>query len=145
NGVEALGDTAREHDIKSGTKRVVALGVMLAVEEGAVELEQPAGPAGSTLRHLLSHAAGEDSDTREATRPLADRRMYAAAGYAWRAEIVAGAAGMDFPVYLQEGPFEPLGMNATRLEGSAGHGLIASVDDLVKFASEVLNPQIIHP
>ena len=35
-------------------------------------------------------------------------------------------------------------MNSTRLEGSAGHGLNSSVGDLVKFASEVLNPRIIH-
>lgn len=145
NGVEALGDTAREYDIKSVTKPVVALGVMLAVEEGAVELDQPAGPEGSTLRHLLSHASGVDFDSREAKRPVEDRRIYSSAGYEWAAEIVADATGMDFPVYLQDGLFEPLGMNSTRLEGSAGHGLISSVDDLVKFASEVLNPQIIHP
>ena len=129
NGVDTIGDTAREYDIKSVTKPVVALGVMLAVEEGAVELDQPAGPEGSTLRHLLSHASGVDFDSREAKRPVEDRRIYSSAGYEWAAEIVADATGMDFPVYLQEGLFEPLGMNSTRLEGSAGHGLISSVDD----------------
>ena len=35
-GVETLGETAREYDIKSVTKPVVAMGIMLAVEEGAV-------------------------------------------------------------------------------------------------------------
>ena len=66
---------------------------------------------------------------------MGDRRIYSSAGYEWAAEIVADATGMDFPDYLKEGLFEPLGMNSTRLEGSAGHGLISSVDDLVKFAS----------
>ena len=144
-GVETIGDTAREYDIKSVTKPVVAMGIMLAVEEGAVELDQPAGPEGSTLRHLLSHASGVDFDSRQAKRPVGDRRIYSSAGYEWAAEIVSEAAGMPFEEYLDEGLLKPLGMNSTRLEGSAGHGLISSVDDLVKFASEVLDPQIIHP
>ncbi|MGO3830946.1 MAG: serine hydrolase domain-containing protein [Corynebacterium casei] len=144
DGVETLGETAREYDIKSVTKPVVAMGIMLAVEEGAVELDQPAGPEGSTLRHLLAHASGVDFDSREAKRPVEDRRIYSSAGYEWAAEIVADAAGMAFEDYLHEGLLKPLGMNSTRLEGSAGHGLISSVDDLAKFASEVLNPQIIH-
>ncbi|MES7363265.1 serine hydrolase, partial [Cutibacterium acnes] len=55
---ETVGDTAREFPVASVTKLVVAYGVMLAVEEGAVELEQPAGPEGSTLEHLLAHASG---------------------------------------------------------------------------------------
>ena len=80
-GVETIGDTAREYDIKSVTKLVVAMGIMLAVEEGAVELDQPAGPEGSTLRHLLSHASGVDFDSRQAKRPVGDRRIYSSAGY----------------------------------------------------------------
>src|SRR5699024_9599564 len=145
DGVDMIGDTAREYDIKSVTKPVVALGVMLAVEEGAVELDQSAGPEGSTLRHLLSHASGVDFDSREVKRPVEDRRIYSSAGYEWAAEIVSDAPALDFPDYLKEGLFEPLRIIATRLEGSAVHGLISSVDDLVKFASEVLDPQIIHP
>ncbi|MGO3819574.1 MAG: serine hydrolase domain-containing protein, partial [Corynebacterium casei] len=127
DGVETLGEAAREYDIKSVTKPVVAMGIMLAVEEGAVELDQPAGPEGSTLRHLLAHASGVDFDSREAKRPVEDRRIYSSAGYEWAAEIVADAAGMPFAEYLQEGLLKPLGMNSTRLEGSAGHGLISSV------------------
>lgn len=143
-GIETVGGTAREYDIKSVTKPVVAMGIMLAVEEGAVELDQSAGPEGSTLRHLLSHASGVDFDSRDAKRPVEDRRIYSSAGYEWAADIVADATGMPFGEYLQEGLLKPLGMNSTRLEGSAGHGLISSVGDLVKFASEVLNPRIIH-
>ena len=41
--IETVGDTAREFPVASVTKLVAAYGVMLAVEEGAVELGQPAG------------------------------------------------------------------------------------------------------
>src|SRR5699024_5118387 len=122
DGVDMIGDTAREYDIKSVTKPVVALGVMLAVEEGAVELDQSAGPEGSTLRHLLSHASGVDFDSREAKRPVEDRRIYSSAGYEWAAEIVADATGMEFPDYLKEGLFEPLRSEERRVgkEGTTG-------------------------
>ena len=143
-GIATVGDTAREYGIKSVTKPVVAMGIMLSVEEGAIELDQPAGPEGATRRHLLSHASGVDFDSRDAKRPVEDRRIYSSAGYEWAADIVADATGMPFGEYLQEGLLKPLGMNSTRLAGSAGHGLISSVGDLVKFASEVLNPRIIH-
>lgn len=145
DGVETVGETSRAFDIKSVTKPVVSMGVMLAVEEGAVELDQPAGPEGSTLRHLLSHASGVDFDSRDAKRPVEDRRIYSSAGYEWAAEIVGDATGIPFEQYLDEGLFRPLGMTSSRLAGSAGHGLISTVDDLAKFAAEVLNPQIIHP
>src|SRR5699024_12001304 len=91
SGIETVGDTAREYDIKSVTKPVVAMGIMLAVEEGAVELDQPAGPEGSTLRHLLSHASGVDFDSRDVKRPVEDRRIYSSTGYEWAADIVVDA------------------------------------------------------
>src|SRR6187455_2315281 len=42
----------------SVTKLVSALAVLIAVEHGLVRLDDPAGPPGSTLRHLLAHASG---------------------------------------------------------------------------------------
>ena len=80
-GIATVGDTAREYGIKSVTKPVVAMGIMLAVEEGAIELDQPAGPEGATRRHLLSHASGVDFDSRDAKRPVENRRIYSSAGY----------------------------------------------------------------
>ena len=43
SGIETVGDTAREYDIKSVTKPVVAMGIMLAVEEGARSEERRVG------------------------------------------------------------------------------------------------------
>lgn len=143
--VETLGDTARVFPVASVTKPVVAYGVMLAVEEGAIELDQPAGPEGSTVRHLLAHASGVGFDSREPQKGVEKRRIYSSAGYEWLADVVAEATGMDFPEYLRLGVFEPLGMNDSQLTGSAGHALETSVNDLVAFASEVLNPTLLHP
>ena len=142
---ETVGDTAREFPVASVTKLVAAYGVMLAVEEGAVELEQSAGPEGSTLEHLLAHASGISFDSREPQKPLGERRIYSSAGYEWAADTVAEATGMDFAEYLREGVLTPLGMKSTRLEGSAGHGLVSTVEDLAAFAAEVQDPQLLHP
>ncbi|WP_049147681.1 serine hydrolase domain-containing protein [Corynebacterium striatum] len=143
--VESLGDTSRQFPVASVTKLVSAYAVLLAVEEGAVELDQAAGPEGSTLRHLLSHASGVAFDSRQLQRPVGQRRIYSSAGYEWAAQVVEEATGMAFPDYLSEGVCKPLGMNATFLNGSAGHGLISTVDDLTVFAQEVLKPRLLHP
>ena len=42
----------------SVTKPATALAVLVAVEEGSLSLDEPAGPPGSTVRHLLAHASG---------------------------------------------------------------------------------------
>ena len=141
--IETVGDTAREFPVASVTKLVAAYGVMLAVEEGAVELGQPAGPEGSTLEHLLAHASGISFDSREPQKPVGERRIYSSAGYEWAADTVADATGMDFAEYLREGVLTPSGMDSTRLEGSAGHGLVSTVKDLAAFAAEVQDPQLL--
>lgn len=106
---------------------------------------QPAGPEGSTLEHLLAHASGISFDSREPQKPVGERRIYSSAGYEWAADTVADATGMDFAEYLREGVLTPSGMDSTRLEGSAGHGLVSTVKDLAAFAAEVQEPQLLHP
>ena len=48
----------------SVTKLLTGLALLVAVEEGTVDLDEPAGPPGSTLRHLLAHASGLPPDER---------------------------------------------------------------------------------
>ena len=52
------GDLDKPFTLASVTKPLVARAVQIAIEEGAVELDTPAGPPGSTIRHLLAHASG---------------------------------------------------------------------------------------
>lgn len=143
--VEQVGDVSQRFPVASVTKLVAAYGVMVAVEEGAVELDQPAGPEGSALRHLLAHASGVGFDSRELQKPVGERRIYSSAGYEWAAEVVEEATGIPFAEYVAEGVCAPLGMQATTLEGSAGHGLVSSVEDLAAFAAEVYSPRLLDP
>jgi CubicO group peptidase (beta-lactamase class C family) len=59
SGVMAeYGDVMRPFRLASVTKPLTARAAQVAVEEGAVELDTPAGPPGATVRHLLAHTAG---------------------------------------------------------------------------------------
>lgn len=141
----SIGDEEHVFALASVTKLLTAYAVLLAVEEGALELDTPLGPEGSTVRHLLAHASGVGFDSRQAQKPVGSRRIYSSAGYEILADAVAEATEMDFEAYLAEGVCAPLGMTATRLEGSAGHGAVSTVRDLVAFAREMLHPTILHP
>jgi CubicO group peptidase (beta-lactamase class C family) len=139
------GDQQREYRLASVTKLLSAYAVFIAVEEGAVEWDQPAGPPGSTVRHLIAHASGMafDSDAVQA-RP-GTRRIYSNTGFAVLADTVAKATGIEFADYLAEGVFEPLGMTASRLAGSAGAGAVSSCADLTRFAAELQAPRLVAP
>ena len=69
--VDAAGPTDWQTRIASVTKPLVALAALVAVEEGTLDLEAPAGPPGATVRHLLAHASGPPVRGRRA--PVAAR------------------------------------------------------------------------
>src|SRR5918992_2770917 len=128
----------------SVTKPVVALAVLVAAEEGVVDLDEPAGPPGSTVRHLLAHASGLPL---EAGPPLAlpgRRRIYSNAGFEALAEHVAARAQMPFAEYLRAAVLAPLGLGA-RLVGSPPSGMGGSLDDLLRVAGELLAPALVAP
>ena len=52
------GDTRERRPWASVTKLLAAMTTLVAVEEGTVSLEDPVGPPGATIRHLLAHASG---------------------------------------------------------------------------------------
>lgn len=131
--------------VASITKLCTAWTVLLAVEEGAVELDEPAGPPGATVRHLLSHASGLDFDTPSVIAEPGRRRIYSNTGYESLAALVAERTGMDFADYLREGVLAPLGMAATELRGSPAKDLFSNVEDLLRFAAELRAPQLLHP
>lgn len=143
DGARTAGDVERVFPLASVTKPLVAYAVLVAVEEGAVELEQPAGPPGATVRHLLAHTSGIAFDTTEELAAPGTRRIYSSAGFEILAAFVAEQTGFAFPDYLREAVFEPLGMTASVLAGPAGHAGRSTAADLVRFAAELLNPQLI--
>jgi CubicO group peptidase (beta-lactamase class C family) len=140
-----VGDPTWQTRIASVAKPLVAYACLIAVEEGTLELEQPAGPPGSTVRHLLAHASGLPfhGDTPIA-RP-GKRRIYSNTGYEILGTTLATAAAMPVENYLDEAVFGPLAMTATELRGSPAHGIWSTVDDLLRFGRELLSPTLVAP
>lgn len=142
----AYGDGAREYRLASVTKPLVARAAQVAVEEGVVDLDSPAGPPGATVRHLLSHASGYSMHSAQTLAEPGTRRVYSNFGFGVLAETIEAQSGIDFGRYLSEAVFEPLGMTASRLDGgaaAAGFGGISTVDDLVVFAADLLAPRTV--
>ena len=142
----AYGDAAREYRLASVTKPLVARAAQVAVEEGVVDLDSPAGPPGATVRHLLSHASGYSMHSAQTLAEPGTRRVYSNFGFGVLAETIEAQSGIDFGRYLSEAVFEPLGMTASRLDGAAaaaGFGGISTVDDLVVFAADLLAPRTV--
>lgn len=148
-GVTSIGDGERVHRIASLTKPITAWAVMVAVEEGVIDLDAPlahvAAPEGATMRHLLAHAAGFGFDGDEPVTGIARRRMYSNTGIERAADELAAAAGIDLPIYLGEAVLEPLGMTRTELRGSPAHGIWSTLDDMVRFVDEMRAPRLLAP
>ncbi|MEZ0091678.1 serine hydrolase domain-containing protein [Streptacidiphilus sp. EB129] len=145
----ARGPQQHPFPLASVTKPLSAYAALVAVEEGALELDEPAGPEGSTVRHLLAHTSGLAFDEHRVTAAPGTRRLYSNAGFDVLAETVEKATGIPFPQYAAEAVFAPLGMDDTRLDpGSrspAGAGGVSTAADLSRFAAELQAPRVLHP
>jgi CubicO group peptidase (beta-lactamase class C family) len=137
------GDLDRAFPLASVTKLLTAYATLIAVEEGALEWDQPAGPEGSTVRHLIAHASGLAYNEHKAVAAPGTRRLYSNAGFEVLANTVAEGSGIAFPDYLDEAVCQPLGMKSTRLAGSPAAGGVSSCADLARFAAELLSPNLI--
>ncbi len=142
--VAAHGPLDREFRWASVTKPVTALAILVAAEEGTIDLDEPAGPPGSTIRHLLSHASGLPFEGREPIAKPAARRIYSNSGFDVLAEHLEARSEMAFADYLRQAVLEPLGMRA-ELRGSAGSHMFGSLDDLLRVARECLAPTVVAP
>jgi CubicO group peptidase (beta-lactamase class C family) len=141
--VASAGPPERVRPWASVTKLVTALAVLVAVEEGSVALDDPAGPPGSTVAHLLAHASGLAPDGDRVLAAPGTRRIYSNRGFDVLGAVVAAATGMDFADYLHAGVLAPLAMTATRFSGSPAAGAVGPLTDLVALAQELLNPTLL--
>ncbi|MEV8347263.1 serine hydrolase domain-containing protein [Streptomyces niveus] len=139
------GPASHRFPLASVTKPLAAYAVLVAYEEGAVELDEPAGPEGSTVRHLLSHTSGLAYDEDRVTAPPGTRRLYSNAGFEVLGEHVAKVTDIPFGEYLRQAVLEPLGMVSTTLDGSPARDGVSTVDDLVRFAAELQAPRLLDP
>jgi CubicO group peptidase (beta-lactamase class C family) len=127
----------------SVTKPLAALAVLVAVDAGDVDLDEPAGPPGATVRHLLAHASGLAPDGDAVLSAPGRRRIYSNRGFEVLAEHVAAATGVPFDAYLQRTVLDPLGMSGTRLAGTAAAGAIGPLSDLAALGRELLAPTLV--
>jgi CubicO group peptidase (beta-lactamase class C family) len=140
--ISTHGETTSSVRLASLSKPVAALATLVAAEEGVVDLDEPAGPPGSTVRHLLAHTSGLPF---EGTEPIArpeHRRIYSNEGFRVLASHLAARAEMPFPQYVREAVCAPLGIGLDS-EGDPAAGMHGSLDDVLAIGRELLVPRLV--
>ena len=136
--VEATrGNVDRRFPWASVTKLASAVALLVAAEEGLVDLDEPAGPPGSTFRHLLAHASGLPFDQGAPVAKPGTRRIYSNQGFDTAAALVAARSGMSFQEYFAA-VWEGTGMT---LAGPASSGATGTLHDLLALARELREPR----
>ena len=138
-----FGDPNHRYAWASVTKPVTALAILVAAERGLIDLDEAAGPPGSTVRHLLAHASGLPFDGDEPLSLPGRRRIYSNPGFDHLGELLATRADAPFATVLAETVLAPLGMGATELLERPSQGLHGPLTDLVAFAGELLRPTLL--
>ena len=140
--VETEGNAAQPFHLASVSKPVAALALLVAAEEGVVDLDEPAGPPRSTVRHLLAHASGLPF---EGTAPIGapgTRRVYSNEGFRVLGAHLEQRAEMPFAEYVRAAVVEPLGLGLDP-SGDPGSGMRASLSDVLALARELLQPTVV--
>jgi CubicO group peptidase (beta-lactamase class C family) len=118
------------------------MAALVALEEGVVELDDPAGPPGSTVRHLFAHASGLPLNDGPPVASPGRRRIYSNSGFEALAAHVEQAAGMPFADYLRAAVGEPLDLVAT-MPGSPAWSMRGRLEDLLAIARELVAPTLV--
>jgi CubicO group peptidase (beta-lactamase class C family) len=138
-------DPARPYRWASVTKLVTAWTALIAADRGLLSLDEPAGPPGSTVRHLLAHASGLPFDGTATLAAPGRLRIYSNPGYDLLAALVGERSGSGFEAALRAWVLGPLGMTATTLVDRPSQGLSGPLSDLCAFAVELLRPTLAAP
>jgi CubicO group peptidase (beta-lactamase class C family) len=144
-GRVAAGPIDRVLPWASVTKILTALLVLLDARDGVLDLDEPAGPPGATVRHLLAHASGLTWRGRTATVEPATLRVYSNSGYDVLGEHVTARTGEAFADRMRRRLLVPLGLTDTHLTGSAAGGATGPLTDLATLAAELLRPDRLPP
>jgi CubicO group peptidase (beta-lactamase class C family) len=139
------GDPERVYRWASVTKLATALTVLITAEAGRLDLDEPAGPPGSTVRHLLAHASGLPFEGDEAIAAPGSRRIYSNPGFDLLGRLVGQRDGNGFEAALRASVLAPLGMRATRLLERPSQGLHGPLRDLASLAAELMRPTLVRP
>lgn len=141
--LDSRGDLQRIFPLASVTKLLSTYALLIALEEEALSLEQPAGPEGATVHHLLAHTGGYDFSSDTVRAAPGTRRIYSNTGFDVLGQTLEAETGIAFPTYLAEALLQPLGMSRTSLEGSPAADAASSLHDLSLFAAELQHPTLL--
>lgn len=139
---EARGEARRSLPLASVSKPILALAVLVAAEEGVVDLDEPAGPPGSTVRHLLAHASGLPFRGSSPIAPPGKRRIYSNEGFRTLAEHLERQAEMPVAAYVREAVCVPLGLSLDPA-GDPGSGMHGALEDVLAIGAELLEPTLV--
>lgn len=143
--VATHGDPAHPYWWASVTKLVTAAVVLIGTERATLDLDEPAGPPGSTVRHLLAHASGLAFDGDAILAGPGRRRIYSNPGFDALGAVVAERTGRPFGDVLRDWLLTPLGMTGTTLVERPSQGLHGPLADLATFTRELLRPTLLDP
>jgi CubicO group peptidase (beta-lactamase class C family) len=136
------GTTHHPFRLASVSKPVTALALLVAAEEGVVDLDEPAGPKGATVRHLLAHTSGLPFEGEAPIAPPGTRRIYSNEGFAVLGRHLEERAQMPFARYVTEAVCGPLGLTLSA-EGHPGAGFQATLQDVLVVGRELLRPTLV--
>jgi CubicO group peptidase (beta-lactamase class C family) len=142
--VATRGDTRRAVPLASLSKPVTALAALVAAEEGAVGLDEPAGPPGATVRHLLAHASGLPFEGSQPISPPERRRIYSNEGFRVLGDMLERHSEIPFAEYVHAAVCKPLGLELDA-SGHPGSGMQAHLDDVLALGRELLAPVLVAP
>jgi CubicO group peptidase (beta-lactamase class C family) len=137
------GDPSHRYRWASVTKLVTALAVLIAAERDLLSLEEPAGPPGSTVRHLLAHTSGLPFEGKTTLAKPGTRRIYSNTAFDAVGALVAERADQSFEAAITAWVLEPLGMTGARLVERPSDGIHGTLADLVAFANELRSPTLV--
>lgn len=140
--IETHGDASRVVRLASVSKPVAALALLVAAAEGVVDLDEAAGPPGSSVRHLLAHTSGLPFEGPEPIAPPARRRIYSNEGFRVLATHLADRAEMPFADYVRAAVCDPLDI-VLDPAGDPASGMHASLKDVLAIAHELLEPMLV--
>jgi CubicO group peptidase (beta-lactamase class C family) len=143
--IATRGDIDHIYRWASPTKLVTGLAVLRAVEDDSIDLDEPAGPPGATIRHLLSHASGLPFEGETVLARPGTRRIYSNPGFDLLGRLLAERDGLgpDVAWALRRRVLDPLQMTSTTLEDRASQGLHGPLRDFAALARELLRPTLV--
>ena len=139
------GDVTRAQPWASVTKLVTSYGILRLLEVGEIDLDEPAGPQGSTVRHLLAHASGLNFEGSAQISAPGQRRVYSNGGFELLGQLIASELGSRSAGTCAKPCSSPSAwatQPSTIRPATGGRG---PVRDLLAFARELLAPTLVAP